>query len=173
MRNRRPWRGVWGGSKAIPFRQYFACYTWKIILQVHWAGRLGEGQRWPRSGGKPWPGSLRSDFSLVWGIPGAQGYAGAHPGAVRERFGELSELRNRLSGSFRSSKSRSQSPLSDSFGDTFDFKSGRSSAERKRFAEALVLYCHDGAKLVFSGVGGSGRRPSRIRPLPRKSASGA
>ena len=43
----------------------------------------------------------------------------------RERFGELSELRNRLSGSFRSSKIGSQSPLSDHFGGMFDFKAGR------------------------------------------------
>ena len=75
--------------------------------------------------GKTWPGSLRSDFSLVWGIPGSQRCAGVHPGAVRERFGELSELRNRLSGSFRRSEIDSQSPLSDHFGGMFDFKVGR------------------------------------------------
>ena len=51
-------------------------------------------------GGKPWHGTLRSDFGLVWKVPGPQGCAGVHPGAVRERFGELSELRNRLSESF-------------------------------------------------------------------------
>ena len=75
--------------------------------------------------GKTWPGSLRSDFSLVWGIPGAQGYAGVHPGAVRERFGDLSELGNRLSGSFRSSEIGSQSLLSVHFVGMFDFKAGR------------------------------------------------
>ena len=75
--------------------------------------------------GKTWPGSLRSDFSLVWGSPGAQRCAGVHPGAVRERFGELSELRNRLSGSFRRSEIDSQSRLSDHFGGMFDFKVGR------------------------------------------------
>ena len=75
--------------------------------------------------GKTWPGSLRSDFSLVWGIPGPQRCPEVHPGAVRERFGELSELRNRLSGSFRRSEIDSQSPLSDHFGGMFDFKVGR------------------------------------------------
>ena len=75
--------------------------------------------------GKPWHGTLRSDFGLVWGVPGPQGCAGMYPGAVRERFGELSELRNRLSGSFRSSEIGSQSPLSDHFGGMFDFKAGR------------------------------------------------
>ena len=75
--------------------------------------------------GKTWPGSLRSDFSLVWGSPGSQRCAGVHPGAVRERFGELSELRNRLSGSFRSSEIGFQSPLSDHFGGLLDFKAGR------------------------------------------------
>ena len=76
-------------------------------------------------GGKLWHGTLRSDFGLVWRVPGPQGCAGVHPGAVRERFGELSELRNRLSGSFRSSEIGSQSPLSDHFGGMFDFKAGR------------------------------------------------
>ena len=75
--------------------------------------------------GKTWPGSLRSDFSLVWGIPGAQGCAGVLLGVVRERFGELSELRNRLSGSFRSSEIGSQSLLSVHFVGMFDFKAGR------------------------------------------------
>ena len=56
---------------------------------------------------KPWPGSLRSDFSLVWGSPGSQRCAGVRPGAFRGAFGarksalgELSELRNRLSEPF-------------------------------------------------------------------------
>ena len=75
--------------------------------------------------GKTWPGSLRSDFSLVWGIPGSQLCAGVLLGAVRERFGELSELGNRLSGSFISSEIGSRSPLSDHFGGMFDFKVGR------------------------------------------------
>ena len=75
-------------------------------------------------GGKPWYGTLRSDSGLVWRVPGPQGFAGVHPGAVRERFGELSELRNRLSGSFRSPEIGSQSPLSDHFGRMFDFKAG-------------------------------------------------
>ena len=75
--------------------------------------------------GKTWPGSLRSDFSLVWGIPGSQLCAGVLLGPVRERFGELSELRNRLSGSFRSSEIGSQSLLSDHFVGMFDFKAGR------------------------------------------------
>jgi len=79
-------------------------------------------QRCPRSGGKLWPGTLPSDFSLVWEIPGAQQHAGVHFGAVRERFGELSLLRNRFSGSFRSSQIGSRSPLSDRFGGMLDFK---------------------------------------------------
>ena len=89
------------------------------------AGRLGGDPRCQKSGGKPWPGSLRSDFSLVWGIPGSQLCAGVLLGAVRERFGDLSELGNRLSGSFRSSEIGSQSPLIDHFGGMFDFKAGR------------------------------------------------
>ena len=89
------------------------------------AGRLGGAQRCPRSGGKPWPGSLRSDFSLVWGIPGSQLCAGVLLGVVRERFGDLSELGNRLSGSFRSSEIGSQSLLSVHFVGMFDFKVGR------------------------------------------------
>ena len=74
------------------------------------------------------------------------------PGCIRELSGNVS-------WSFRSVESKSRSPSSDSFGGTFDFKRGRSSAERKRFAEVLVLYCHDGAKLVFSGVGACGLWP--------------
>ena len=97
----------------------------KLVLQGHWAWRLGEDQRRPRGGGTPWPGSLRSDFSLVWGILGSQLCAGVLLGAVRERFGDLSELRNRLSRRFGSSEIGSQSPLSDRFGGIFDFKAGR------------------------------------------------
>ena len=48
---------------------------------------------------------------------GKLGCARVPPGAVRERFGELSELRNRLSGSSRS--------LSDRFGGMLDFKAVR------------------------------------------------
>ena len=66
--------------------------------------------------GKTWPGSLRSDFSLVWGIPGSQLCAVVLLGVVWERFGDLSELGNRLSGSFRSSEIGFQNPLSDHFG---------------------------------------------------------
>ena len=86
-------------------------------------------------GGKPWYGTLQSDSGLVWRVPGPQGCAGVYPGAVRERFGELSELRKRLSepferpfsvsGSFRSVEIGSRSPLSDRFGGMFDFKAGR------------------------------------------------
>ena len=76
----------------------------------------------------------------------------ARSGATSACFGEfrmrnsapgcIRELSGNVSWSFRSVESNSRSPLSDSFGGTFDFKTGRSSAERKRFAEALVLYCH-------------------------------
>ena len=52
------------------------------------------------TGEKPWHGTLRSDSGLVWRVLGPQGCAGVHPGAVRERFGKLSELRNRLSEPF-------------------------------------------------------------------------
>ena len=75
--------------------------------------------------GKTWPGSLRSDFSLVWGIPGSQLCAGVLLGVVRERFGDLSELGNRLSGSFRSSEIGSQSLLSVYCVGMVDFEAGR------------------------------------------------
>ena len=155
----------------MPWKQDFGRYTWKtVLLQGHWAGRLGEAQRWQKSGGKPWPGSLRSDFSLVWGIPGAQGYAGVHPGTVRERFGELSELRNRLSGSFRSSEIGSQSPLSDHFGGMFDFKAGRwhcgahAMAENTESHETCSTLSSDAldVRIFFQG--------RRMWPLARKSA---
>ena len=72
-------------------------------------------------------GPARSGATSAWfgEIPGAQRCAGVHLGAARERFGELSELRNRLSGSFRSSEIGSRSSLSDRFGGIFDFKAGR------------------------------------------------
>ena len=103
----------------------------------------------------------------------------ARSGATSAWFGEflvrkgapgcIWELSGSVSGSFRSSKISSRSPLSDSFGGTFDFKTGRSSAERKRFTEALVLYCHEGAKLIFSGVGACGLWPGNP-PTPARRA---
>ena len=82
------------------------------------------------------------------------------PGCIRELSGSVS-------WSFRSVESKSRSPSSDSFGGTFDFKTGRSSAERKSFPEVLVLYCHDGAKLVFSRVGACGLWPGNRLLAPR------
>ena len=102
----------------------------------------------------------------------------ARSGATSAWFGEfrirnsapgcISELSGSVSWSFRSVESNSRSPLSDSLGGTFEFKTGRSSAERKRFAEVLVLYCHDGAKLVFSGVGACGLWPGNPPTLARR-----
>ena len=83
------------------------------------------------------------------------------PGCIRELSGNVS-------WSFRSVESKSRSPSSDSFGGTFDFKTDRSSAERKSFAEVLVLYCHDGAKLVFSRVGACGLWPGNPPTLARR-----
>ena len=37
-------------------------------------------------------------WGLVWGIPGVQGYAGVHFGAVQEPFGERSEPPKSISG---------------------------------------------------------------------------
>ena len=99
--------------------------------------------------------------------PARSGATSAWFGEFRVRKGTpgcIRELSGNVSWSFRSVESNSRSLLSDSFGGTFDFKTGRSSAGRKRFAEALVLYCHDGAKLVFSGVGACGLWPGN-RPL--------
>ena len=56
---------------------------------------------------------------------GKLGCARVPPGAVRERFGEPSELGTRPSGSFRSSQIGSRSPLSDRFGGMLDFKAVR------------------------------------------------
>ena len=65
------------------------------------------------------------------------------PGCIRE-------LSRSLSGSFRSSEIGPPSPLSDRFGGMFDFKGGRSHCGAYRtFAEALVLYCHDGRCALF------------------------
>ena len=94
--------------------------------------------------------------------PARSGATSAWFGKFRVRKGApgcIRELSGSVSWSFRSVESNSRSPLSDSFGGTFDFKTGRSSAERKRFAEVLVLYCQDGAKLVCSGVGACGLWP--------------
>ena len=130
-------------------------------------------ERCPRSGGKPWPGTLRSDFSLVWEIPGAQQCAGVHFGAVRERFGKLSEFRNRLSGSLRSSEIGSRSPLSDRFGGIFDFKAGgwhcgahamAENTESHETCSTLSTNALD-VHIFFQG--------RRMWPLARKSASGA
>ena len=140
------------------------------MLQGHWAGRLGEALRCQRSGGKPWPGSLWSDFSLVWGIPGAQLCAGVHLGAVRERCGELSELRNRLSGSFRSFEIGSQSPLSDHFGGMFDVKAGRWQCGAHAMAEntkSHETYSTLSGNAVNVNIFFQGRR---MWPLARKSA---
>ena len=120
--------------------------------------------------GKTWPGSLRSDFSLVWDIPGAQRCAGLHLDAVRERFRELSELRFRLSGSFRSSEMGSQSPLSDHFGGMFDFKAGRwhcgahAMAENTESHETCSTLSTNAVnvRIFFQG--------RRMWPLARKSA---
>ena len=90
--------------------------------------------------GKTWPGSLRSDFSPVWGIPGSQLCAEVHPVAVRERFGDLSELGNRLSGSFRSSEIGSQSLLSVYFVGMFDFKVGRWQCGAHAIAELSLIH---------------------------------
>ena len=120
--------------------------------------------------GKTWPGSLRSDFSLVWGIPGSQRCAGVHPGAVRERFGELSELGNRLSGSFISSEIGSQSPLSDHFGGMFDFKVGRWHCGAHAMAENTESHetCSTlSGNAVNVNIFFQGRR---MWPLARKSA---
>ena len=96
-----------------------------------------------------------------------------HPGAVRERFGELSELRNRLSGSFRSSEIGSQSPLSDHFGGMFDFKAGRwhcgahamaENTESHETCSTLSTNALD-VHIFFQG--------RRMWPLARKSAPGA
>ena len=102
----------------------------------------------------------------------------ARSGATSAWFGEfrmrnsapgcIRELSGNVSWSFRSVESNSRSPLSDSLGGTFEFKTGRSSAERKRFAEVLVLYCHDGAKLVFSRVGACGLWPGNPPTLARR-----
>ena len=120
--------------------------------------------------GKTWPGSLQSDFSLVWGRPGAQRCAGLHLGAVRERFGELSELRNRLSGSFRSSEIGSQSLLSVHFVGMFDFKAGRwqcgahAMAENTKSHETCSTLSTNAldVRIFFQGP--------RMWPLARKSA---
>ena len=120
--------------------------------------------------GKTWPGSLRGDFSLVSGIPGAQRYAAVHLGAVRERFGELSELRNRLSGSFRRSEIDSQSPLSDHFGGMFDFKVGRWQCGAHAMAENTKSHetCSTlSANAVNVNIFFQGRR---MWPLARNSA---
>ena len=119
---------------------------------------------------KTWPGSLRSDFILVWGIPGSQLCAGVLLGAVRERFGELSELRNRLSGSFISSEIGSQSPLSDHFGGMFDFKVGRWHCGAHAMAENTESHetCSTLSANAFNvNIFFQGRR---MWPLARKSA---
>ena len=104
-------------------------------------------------------GPARSGATLAWF--GKFRVRKGAPGCIRELSGSVS-------WSFRSVESNSRSPLSDSFGGTFDFKTGRSSAERKRFAEVLVLYCHDGAKLVFSRVGACGLWPGNPPTLARR-----
>ena len=94
--------------------------------------------------------------------PARSGATSAWFGKFRVRKGApgcTRELSGSVSWSFRSVESNSRSPLSDSLGGTFDFKTGRSSAERKRFAEVLVLYCRDGANLIFSRVGACGLWP--------------
>ena len=116
-----------------------------------------------KSGGKPWPGSLRSDFSLVWGNPGPQRCAGVHPGALRDRFGELSGLQNRPSGNFRS-------PLSDHFGGMFDFKAGRWHCGAHAMAENTESHetCSTlSGNAVNVNIFFQGRR---MWPLARKSA---
>ena len=137
----------------------------------------GRGRR-----GKPWRGTLRSDSGLVCRVPGPQGCAGVHPGAVRERFGELSELRNRLSepferpfsvsGSFRTSEIGSRSPLSDRFGGMFDFKASRwhcgahAMAENTSSNEACsTLWTNALDVCFFSRVGACGLWPGN-RLLP-------
>ena len=120
--------------------------------------------------GKPWPGSLRNNFSLVWGSPGAQRCARVHPGAVRDRFGELSELRNRLSGSFRSSEIGSQSLLSVHFVGMFDFKVGRWQCGAHAMAENTESHetCSTlSGNAVNVNIFFQGRR---MWPLARKSA---
>ena len=120
--------------------------------------------------GKTWPGSLRSDFSLVWGIPGSQLCAGVLLGVVRERFGDLSELGNRLSGSFRSSEIGSQSLLSVHFVGMFDFKAGRwqcgahAMAENTKSHETCSTLSTNAVNvhIFFQG--------RRMWPLARKSA---
>ena len=100
--------------------------------------------------------------------PARSGATSAWFGKFRVRnsaLGCIRELSGSVSWSFRSVESKSRSPSSDSFGGTFDFKTDRSSAERKSFAEVLVLYCHDGAKLVFSRVGACGLWPGNP-PIP-------
>ena len=84
-------------------------------------------------GGREKRGPARSGATSAW-FGEFQVRTGA-PGCIRELSGSVS-------WSFRSVESNSRSPLSDSLGGTFEFKTGRSSAERKRFAEVLVLYCH-------------------------------
>ena len=120
--------------------------------------------------GKTWPGSLRSDFSLVWGIPGSQLCAGVLLGVVRERFGDLSELGNRLSASFISSEIGSQSPLSDYFGGLLDFKVGRWQCGAHAMAENTKSYetCSTlSGNAVNVNIFSQGRR---MWPLARKSA---
>ena len=120
--------------------------------------------------GKTWPGSLRSDFSLVWGIPGSQLCAGVLLGVVRERFGDLSELGNRLSGSFRSSEIGSQSLLSVHFVGMFDFKVGRWQCGAHAMAENTKSHetCSTlSGNAVTVNIFFQGRR---MWPLARKSA---
>ena len=103
------------------------------------------------------PGPARSGATSAW-FREFRVHKGA-PGCIWELSGSVS-------GSFRSCEISSRSPLSDRFGGTLDFKTGRWSAERKRFAEALRLYCQDGTKLVSF-------RGRCMWPLARKSSSGA
>ena len=107
---------------------------------------------------------------MVCMVPGPQGCARVPPGAVRERFGELLELRNRLSGSFRSSQIGSQSPLSDRFGGMLDFKAVRwhcgahAMAENTESHEKCSTLSTNALDVRFFFQG------RRMWPLARKSA---
>ena len=134
------------------------------------AGRLGATQRCQWEGGKNVARLAPERLQPGLGIPGSQLCAGVLLGAIRERFGERSEFRNRLSGSFRSSEIGSQSPLSDRFGGIFDFKAGRCHCGAHAMAENTESHetCSTRSsnaldvRIFFQG--------RRMWPLARKSA---
>ena len=92
-------------------------------------GQGGEARWRPKMsmGGREKRGPARSGATSAWlGEFRVRNCApGCIRGVVRERFGDLSELGNRLSGSFRCSEIGSQSLLSVHFVGMFDFKAGR------------------------------------------------